>query len=101
MHWIYDDRETGKDGIPQKLEERTLGIGMHACFLFSCRITLFSRQLLIKLFSNAVGSPFGDPCGKTCLEERDNQWLGVTLSRQPGENGSIVVGCWDSSLITS
>ncbi|KAI4575125.1 hypothetical protein MJG53_003056 [Ovis ammon polii x Ovis aries] len=37
-----------------------------------------------------LGSPFGDPCGKTCLEERDNQWLGVTLSRQPGENGSIV-----------
>ncbi|XP_006210288.2 integrin alpha-4 [Vicugna pacos] len=37
-----------------------------------------------------LGSPLGDPCGKTCLEERDNQWLGVTLSRQPGENGSIV-----------
>ncbi|KAB0393611.1 hypothetical protein E2I00_004951, partial [Balaenoptera physalus] len=36
------------------------------------------------------GSPNGEPCGKTCLEERDNQWLGVTLSRQPGENGSIV-----------
>uniref|UniRef100_A0A2K6EIT6 Integrin subunit alpha 4 n=1 Tax=Propithecus coquereli TaxID=379532 RepID=A0A2K6EIT6_PROCO len=37
-----------------------------------------------------LGSPTGDPCGKTCLEERDNQWLGVTLARQPGENGSIV-----------
>ncbi|XP_043433141.1 integrin alpha-4 [Prionailurus bengalensis] len=37
-----------------------------------------------------LGSPTGEPCGKTCLEERDNQWLGVTLSRQPGENGSIV-----------
>ncbi|XP_006879013.1 PREDICTED: integrin alpha-4 [Elephantulus edwardii] len=37
-----------------------------------------------------LGSPVGEPCGKTCLEERDNQWLGVTLSRQPGENGSIV-----------
>ncbi|XP_060033606.1 integrin alpha-4 [Erinaceus europaeus] len=37
-----------------------------------------------------LGSPSGEPCGKTCLEERDNQWLGVTLSRQPGENGSVV-----------
>nr|XP_004660342.3 integrin alpha-4 [Jaculus jaculus] len=37
-----------------------------------------------------LGSPNGEPCGKTCLEERDNQWLGVTLSRQPGKNGSIV-----------
>ncbi|KAG8520320.1 Integrin alpha-4, partial [Galemys pyrenaicus] len=35
-------------------------------------------------------NPLGDRCGKTCLEERDDQWLGVTLSRQPGENGSIV-----------
>ncbi|XP_048201099.1 integrin alpha-4 [Perognathus longimembris pacificus] len=37
-----------------------------------------------------LGSPNGEPCGRTCLEERDNQWLGVTLSRQPGENGSVV-----------
>ncbi|XP_037706387.1 integrin alpha-4 [Choloepus didactylus] len=37
-----------------------------------------------------LGSPNGEPCGKTCVEERDNQWLGVTLSRQPRENGSIV-----------
>lgn len=52
---------------------------------------------MINLFSNAVGSPSGEPCGKTCLEERDNQWLGVTLSRQPGENGSVVVGYWNRS----
>ncbi|XP_064017861.1 integrin alpha-4 isoform X1 [Pogoniulus pusillus] len=37
-----------------------------------------------------LGNPNGERCGKTCLEERDNQWLGVSLSRQPKENGSIV-----------
>ncbi|NXE07415.1 ITA4 protein, partial [Lophotis ruficrista] len=37
-----------------------------------------------------LGNPKGELCGKTCLEERDNQWLGVSLSRQPKENGSIV-----------
>uniref|UniRef100_A0A663LR63 Integrin subunit alpha 4 n=1 Tax=Athene cunicularia TaxID=194338 RepID=A0A663LR63_ATHCN len=37
-----------------------------------------------------LGNPSGERCGKTCLEERDNQWLGVSLSRQPKENGSIV-----------
>ncbi|KAJ7345573.1 hypothetical protein JRQ81_001523 [Phrynocephalus forsythii] len=37
-----------------------------------------------------VGYPAGGKCGRTCVEERDNQWLGVSLSRQPGENGSIV-----------
>lgn len=52
---------------------------------------------MITLISNVVGSPGGEPCGKTCLEDRDNQWLGVTLSRQPGENGSILVGFWNWS----
>uniref|UniRef100_A0A8D2NHZ4 Integrin subunit alpha 4 n=1 Tax=Zonotrichia albicollis TaxID=44394 RepID=A0A8D2NHZ4_ZONAL len=37
-----------------------------------------------------LGHPSGDYCGKTCVEERDNQWLGVSLSRQPKEDGSIV-----------
>ncbi|KFQ16878.1 Integrin alpha-4, partial [Merops nubicus] len=37
-----------------------------------------------------LGDPSGVFCGKTCLEGRDNQWLGVSLSRQPKENGSIV-----------
>lgn len=38
-----------------------------------------------------LGNPSGERCGKTCVEERDNQWLGVSLSRQPKENGSMVV----------
>lgn len=38
-----------------------------------------------------LGHPSGERCGKTCVEERDNQWLGVSLSRQPKESGSIVV----------
>ncbi|XP_041857597.1 integrin alpha-4 isoform X2 [Melanotaenia boesemani] len=29
-------------------------------------------------------------CGKTCEGESDNQWLGVSLSRQPGENGHVL-----------
>uniref|UniRef100_A0A8D0DZ86 Integrin subunit alpha 4 n=1 Tax=Salvator merianae TaxID=96440 RepID=A0A8D0DZ86_SALMN len=37
-----------------------------------------------------LGNPEGETCGRTCKEERDNQWLGVSLSRQPGANGSIV-----------
>ncbi|MEQ2239843.1 hypothetical protein ILYODFUR_008772 [Ilyodon furcidens] len=30
-------------------------------------------------------------CGKTCEPESDHQWLGVSLSRQPGENGGHVL----------
>ncbi|XP_020038819.1 integrin alpha-4 [Castor canadensis] len=55
--------------------------------IYKCRIGKNLRQTCEQL---QLGSPNGEPCGKTCLEERDNQWLGVTLSRQPGENGSIV-----------
>ncbi|XP_012978179.1 integrin alpha-4 [Mesocricetus auratus] len=55
--------------------------------IYRCRIGENPGQMCEQL---QLGSPSGEPCGKTCLEERDNQWLGVTLSRQPGENGSIV-----------
>ncbi|XP_004701526.1 integrin alpha-4 [Echinops telfairi] len=55
--------------------------------IYRCRIGQNPRGSCEQL---QLGSPAGEPCGKTCLEERDNQWLGVTLSRQPGENGSVV-----------
>ncbi|XP_010635107.1 integrin alpha-4 [Fukomys damarensis] len=55
--------------------------------IYKCRIGRNPDRTCEQL---QLGSPTGEPCGKTCLEERDNQWLGVTLSRQPGENGSIV-----------
>ncbi|XP_072252673.1 integrin alpha-4 [Leuresthes tenuis] len=32
-------------------------------------------------------------CGKTCEAESDHQWLGVSLSRQPAENGGHVLAC--------
>ncbi|XP_068592739.1 integrin alpha-4 isoform X2 [Cebidichthys violaceus] len=32
-------------------------------------------------------------CGKTCDAESDHQWLGVSLSRQPGVNGGHVLAC--------
>lgn len=62
--------------------------------IYRCRIAKNPDRTCEQL---QLGSPSGEPCGKTCLEERDNQWLGVTLSRQPGENGSVVVGYWNRS----
>ncbi|KAM9342286.1 integrin alpha-4 [Pholidichthys leucotaenia] len=32
-------------------------------------------------------------CGKTCESETDHQWLGVSLSRQPGDNGGHILAC--------
>ncbi|NXM24950.1 ITA4 protein, partial [Oxyruncus cristatus] len=55
--------------------------------IFRCRIGGNPRGQCEQL---QLGNPRGEPCGKTCLEERDNQWLGVSLSRQPKANGSIV-----------
>ncbi|XP_021498990.1 integrin alpha-4 [Meriones unguiculatus] len=55
--------------------------------IYRCRIGENPGQTCEQL---QLGSPGGERCGRTCLEERDNQWLGVTLSRQPGENGSVL-----------
>ncbi|XP_069472180.1 integrin alpha-4 [Ambystoma mexicanum] len=37
-----------------------------------------------------LGNPLGERCGKTCVEERDDQWMGVSLSRQAEEGGQLV-----------
>uniref|UniRef100_A0A8C3M2P8 Integrin subunit alpha 4 n=1 Tax=Chrysolophus pictus TaxID=9089 RepID=A0A8C3M2P8_CHRPC len=55
--------------------------------IFRCRIESNPRGTCEQL---QLGNPSGERCGKTCLEERDHQWLGVSLSRQPRENGSFV-----------
>lgn len=33
----------------------------------------------------------GTPCGKTCKEDRDDEWMGVSLARQPKPDGSVLV----------
>uniref|UniRef100_A0A8C8RA82 Integrin subunit alpha 4 n=1 Tax=Pelusios castaneus TaxID=367368 RepID=A0A8C8RA82_9SAUR len=55
--------------------------------IFKCRIGSNPNRACEQL---QLGELNGEHCGKTCLEERDNQWMGVSLSRQPRENGSIV-----------
>ncbi|XP_032879721.1 integrin alpha-4 [Amblyraja radiata] len=37
-----------------------------------------------------LGNHEGNKCGQDCTEERDNQWLGVSLARQPKEDGYIL-----------
>uniref|UniRef100_I3JIG4 Integrin subunit alpha 4 n=1 Tax=Oreochromis niloticus TaxID=8128 RepID=I3JIG4_ORENI len=32
-------------------------------------------------------------CGKTCEAERDHQWMGVSLSRQPEKEGGHILAC--------
>uniref|UniRef100_A0A671XYJ2 Integrin subunit alpha 4 n=1 Tax=Sparus aurata TaxID=8175 RepID=A0A671XYJ2_SPAAU len=32
-------------------------------------------------------------CGKTCEADSNHQWLGVSLSRQPGDNGGHILAC--------
>ncbi|XP_075685648.1 integrin alpha-4 [Rhinoderma darwinii] len=38
-----------------------------------------------------VGEQNGIKCGKTCIVEQDNQWMGVSLSRQPKKDGRLLV----------
>ncbi|XP_056390598.1 integrin alpha-4 [Hyla sarda] len=38
-----------------------------------------------------VGEQNGKKCGRTCVIEQDDQWMGVSLSRQPTEDGNLLV----------
>lgn len=46
-----------------------------------------------------LGNSRGMLCGKTCKEDRDDEWMGVSLARQPKAGGSVLVGPF-SSLIS-
>uniref|UniRef100_A0A8C4QGZ5 Integrin alpha-2 domain-containing protein n=1 Tax=Eptatretus burgeri TaxID=7764 RepID=A0A8C4QGZ5_EPTBU len=37
-----------------------------------------------------IGTRRARPCGRTCREERDDQWLGVSMVRQPQDDGFLV-----------
>lgn len=39
----------------------------------------------------SVGNSRGMLCGKTCKEDRDDEWMGVSLARQPRAGGSVLV----------
>ncbi|XP_037645899.1 integrin alpha-4 isoform X1 [Sebastes umbrosus] len=54
--------------------------------VFRCNITAESRRCH-HMHADVLG------CGKTCDAESDHQWLGVSLSRQPGDNGGHILAC--------
>ncbi|XP_075036603.1 integrin alpha-4 [Mixophyes fleayi] len=56
--------------------------------IFKCRIGNNANRTCEPM---VVGEPNGKNCGRTCKVEQDNQWLGVSLSRQPTKDGQIVV----------
>lgn len=37
------------------------------------------------------GKNRGMSCGKTCREDRDDEWMGVSLARQPKADGQVLV----------
>ncbi|XP_072427145.1 integrin alpha-9 [Chiloscyllium punctatum] len=57
--------------------------------VYKCRIHSNPEKRCTEL-DLGRGNQRGKTCGKTCRENRDNEWMGVSLSRQAGGNGSIL-----------
>ncbi|KAM4697868.1 integrin alpha-4 [Rhinophrynus dorsalis] len=55
--------------------------------IFKCRIGNNPKRTCEGL---TMGNTNGAKCGKTCKEEQDHQWLGVSLSRQSTKDGQIL-----------
>ncbi|XP_067843768.1 integrin alpha-4 isoform X2 [Heptranchias perlo] len=55
--------------------------------IYKCRIGQNPQGICEEL---PLGIPEGQSCGRDCTEERNNQWLGVSLSRQPKKDGYIL-----------
>ncbi|XP_036965569.1 integrin alpha-4 [Acanthopagrus latus] len=54
--------------------------------VFRCEITAENRRCH-HMHSDVLS------CGKTCEADSNHQWLGVSLSRQPGDNGGHILAC--------
>uniref|UniRef100_A0ACB8FUF2 Integrin alpha-9 n=1 Tax=Sphaerodactylus townsendi TaxID=933632 RepID=A0ACB8FUF2_9SAUR len=57
--------------------------------VFKCRVHTNPERRCTEL-DMGRGNTRGAPCGKTCREDRDEEWMGVSLARQPKAGGSIL-----------
>lgn len=65
-------------------------------------LTSSQRDIVPQCTSDLSLSPLGKnrgmSCGKTCREDRDDEWMGVSLARQPKADGRVLVrppgGAW-------
>ncbi|XP_016054359.1 PREDICTED: integrin alpha-9-like, partial [Miniopterus natalensis] len=57
--------------------------------VFKCRIHTNPDRRCTEL-DMARGKSKGTSCGKTCREDRDDEWMGVSLARQPKADGRVL-----------
>ncbi|KAM9308231.1 integrin alpha-9 [Gastrophryne carolinensis] len=57
--------------------------------IFKCRVHSNPDKKCTEL-DMGRGNSRNLPCGKTCKEDRDDEWMGVSLARQPKLNGSVL-----------
>ncbi|XP_008059463.1 integrin alpha-9, partial [Carlito syrichta] len=57
--------------------------------VFKCRVHTNPDRRCTEL-DMARGKSRGTPCGKTCREDRDDEWMGVSLARQPKADGRVL-----------
>ncbi|XP_070247713.1 integrin alpha-9 [Myotis yumanensis] len=57
--------------------------------VFKCRIHTNPDRRCTEL-DMARGNHRGTSCGKTCREDRDDEWMGVSLARQPKADGRVL-----------
>nr|XP_032821679.1 integrin alpha-9 [Petromyzon marinus] len=73
-------------GAP-KADSDLLTETVHPGAIFKCRVQPNGEQSCTEML---LGSRHNHQCGRTCLEERDNQWLGVSMARQNKPDGKIL-----------
>uniref|UniRef100_A0A5F8HEF6 Integrin subunit alpha 9 n=1 Tax=Monodelphis domestica TaxID=13616 RepID=A0A5F8HEF6_MONDO len=57
--------------------------------VFKCRVHTNPDRRCTEL-DMARGKSRGTSCGKTCREDRDDEWMGVSLARQPRADGQVL-----------
>ncbi|XP_078260158.1 integrin alpha-4 [Rhinoraja longicauda] len=82
----YKDEKWLVVGAP-KANSSLLNATVNPGSIYKCRISQNSDRNCEEI---PLGDHEGNTCGPDCTEGRDNQWLGVSLARQPKEDGFIL-----------
>ncbi|XP_078084642.1 integrin alpha-4 isoform X2 [Mustelus asterias] len=82
----YKDEKWFIVGAPKANSSRD-GEIVNPGIIYKCRIGQNPEGICEEL---NLGIPAGKKCGPDCTEEKDNQWLGVSLSRHPTKDGYIL-----------
>ncbi|XP_072455003.1 integrin alpha-9 isoform X1 [Notamacropus eugenii] len=88
LEHFYDNTRWVLVGAPKAESKYSTSVKSPGA-VFKCRVHTNPDRRCTEL-DMVRGKSRGSSCGKTCREDRDDEWMGVSLARQPKADGQVL-----------